>query len=478
MDDRRELRERIAELEASVRRLAAENARLRQTLAERDARVAELEQELARRGKHYRPKPNAMARRAGKHDRRKRRYRKHPGIFRPTPTPDENTIRHDVHLSQCPECGSTKLRPTGHFDDHLVVDLPEPKPELHCYRRHEYHCPQCQRNYQGCGDLELPGAHLGPRVRSLVCYCRAYLGISLEKTCGLLDELFGIQLSRAGALGHLRWGSRLTAPVVEQLLALLRQAPLIQADETGWRINGQNVWAWCFCNPQIAVFLIDHRRSSQVLIEALGESLAGVLVSDFYAAYNRLACRKQRCLAHLLRELHELRGRLPAASVQSFVEPLVELLQDAIALGKRRDQLAENTFQRRVLDIKVRFIEILLECRSQHPDCRRIWKRLHRHADELLVFLAVPGVPADNNGGERDIRSLAAARSDGGTNRSAWGAAAFAHLKSVVRTCQKNGVRFLDYMLRLVDAALHRHTLPLPIPCHGACQSTSAASSR
>jgi hypothetical protein len=44
----------------------------------------------------------------------------------------------------------------------------------------------------------------------------------------------------------------------------------------------------------------------------------------------------------------------------------------------------------------------------------RIWKRLYQHCDELFTSQDDPAVPADNNGTERDIRSLAAARSDGG----------------------------------------------------------------
>jgi len=149
--------------------------------------------------------------------------------------------------------------------------------------------------------------------------------------------------------------------------------------------------------------------------------------------------------------------------VQSFVQPLITLLQDAIALGKRRENLKPPDFQQQYLEIKARFIDMLLECESSHPDCRRIWKRLHRHADELLTFLEQPGVPSDNNGGENDIRSVAAARGDGGVNRADWGARAFANLKSVVRTCQKNGLRFVDYMLRLVDAGLDHAPLPMPL---------------
>ncbi|HJZ92503.1 MAG TPA: hypothetical protein VKE40_16620, partial [Gemmataceae bacterium] len=40
----------------------------------------------------------------------------------------------------------------------------------------------------------------------------------------------------------------------------------------------------------------------------------------------------------------------------------------------------------------------------RHPDCVRIWKRLHKHCDELFTSLDDPAVPADNDGTERDNR--------------------------------------------------------------------------
>jgi hypothetical protein len=94
-------------------------------------------------------------------------------------------------------------------------------------------------------------------------------------------------------LGHLRWGGQLFAPVVEELLDLLRQSPVVQGDETGWRINGQTAWAGCFRDPRLALFLIDRHRSRDVLTRVLGATFAGTLVSDFYAAYNGLDCPKQ-----------------------------------------------------------------------------------------------------------------------------------------------------------------------------------------
>lgn len=459
MDDGHRLQKRIEQLEALV-------ADLRQQLAERDARIEELEAELKRRGKNYRPKPNTKPKSKPRIDRRTKKHRQHPGSQREidfSRVPEEDIIHHDVEPEHCPVCGGTQLERTGQFEDHYQEDIPEPKVEVHRYRRHICRCKHCQATSQGRGDLELPGAHIGPRVRLLNCYARAHLGISLGKSTALLNELFGLHLSRAGALGHLRWGSALFDPVVQKLLELLRKAAVVHADETGWRINGKNVWAWCFSNPELAVYLIDHRRSRKVIEEALGDSLPGVLVTDFYAAYNRLDCRKQRCLPHLLRELHKLREELSPYCVKNYIQPVMDLLTDAIELGKRRESMSKRAFCRARQAIHDRLDELVLAKRLRNPDCHRIRMRLFRHCDELFTFLDEPAVPHNNTPSERDIRSVAATRGDGGTNRVKWSAKAFGNLKSVIRTCEKQARNFRQYGLSVVRATLQGREPPLPL---------------
>ena len=81
----------------------------------------------------------------------------------------------------------------------------------------------------------------------------------------------------------------------------------------------------------------------------------------------------------------------------------------------------------------------------------------------MFTFLDDPEVPADNNDAERDIRSLAAARNDGGTHRADWSAAAFARLKSVRVTGMKNQVRFIVYRIEVVHTHLRGERLPLTL---------------
>jgi hypothetical protein len=58
---------------------------------------------------------------------------------------------------------------------------------------------------------------------------------------------------------------------------------------------------------------------------------------------------------------------------------------------------------------------------------------------------------------------VAAARADGGVNRTDWGAKAFAHAKSVIRTCQKQSRNFLQYGLDVVRAVSAGQAPPLPL---------------
>ena len=257
-------------------------------------------------------------------------------------------------------------------------------------------------------------------------------------------------------------GGQLFAPVVEELWELLRQSPVVQGDETGWRINGLPAWASCFRDPRLALFLIDRHRSREVIFRALGESFAGTLVSDFYAAYNGLDCAKQRCLV-------TCSGNWPSSASNchgsrcGFIQPLMDLFQDAIALGKEREKLGPEAFQFAYQEIIDRFDALMLGTRTRHPECLRIWKRLYRHCDELFTFLDYLRVPADNNGTERDIRSMAAARSDGGTHRARLECHGVCPDQERRRDGDENGVRFIEYGLDVVRAKLSCSPLPLPV---------------
>ncbi len=73
--------------------------------------------------------------------------------------------------------------------------------------------------------------------------------------------------------------------------------PVKHADETGWRNDGRNGYAWLFCTPRLSLFRFRQSRSAKVALELFGKKrLPGTLVIDRYAAYNKILCSKQYCL--------------------------------------------------------------------------------------------------------------------------------------------------------------------------------------
>ena len=165
----------------------------------------------------------------------------------------------------------------------------------------------------------------------------------------------------------------------------------------------------------------------------------GILVSDFWGAYNAVEClAKQKCLPHLLREMlrvekYEKTGR----SWTRFAKKLRRLLRDAIRLSKHSERLALDYGSKRQR-IKDR-LQTLLETPWKDKHARRLIKRLRRHANELFTFLDHPEVPHDNNTGERAIRPAVIIRKNSYANRSEEGAEMQAVLMSIFRTLKQRG---------------------------------------
>ena len=93
---------------------------------------------------------------------------------------------------------------------------------------------------------------------------------------------------------------------------------------------------WTFSTPTERYFL-RRGRGKAVVDEALGESFSGVLVSDFYAAYHHYDGPKQRCWAHLLRDIHDQRTLYPDAA------PLTPQIPGPSGHSQSKKQVTENT---------------------------------------------------------------------------------------------------------------------------------------
>jgi hypothetical protein len=234
-------------------------------------------------------------------------------------------------------------------------------------------------------------------------------------------------------------GDRL-GPYPDPARQALRASPRVNGDETGWRTNGRNGYLWAVTDGRHTLYHVDKGRSGKVIEGLLGRAYPGTLTCDFYGAYNRLDCPKQRCLAHLLRELKDAARDSPGFAAAAFYPRCKRLLRDMLALKGRWHDLDDATYTRRACRIEDRLGALArAHAADPQPDARRLANRLLRHRAELTPFLWDEHLDGTNNAAERALRPAVVMRKVTGGSRSGRGADAWAVLASVLRTAGQQG---------------------------------------
>ena len=463
-----ELRNEVAELRRENAELRRENAELRRENAELKARVAELEAKLARYEGRPPPDPSTPSGMTPPHQKPAKgqgkkpgRAKGHGGARRRKREPN-NHAHHG--LDRCPDCGGDLGDRPATTRTRVTEDLPpQREPEVTCHTVESKWCPRCKKRVEARVDAALPGCTLGLRVVLLAAWMHYALGTPAHAVVKYLRRVHGFPVSAGGLTQSWRVLSRALSAMHEAIWAEVRAAGVLHADETGWRVAGRTGWLWCFATKQAVYYVIDRTRGSPVVRRILGESFAGVLVTDFFAAYGFLrAAAKQKCLAHLLRELEKVGLRNTGAEWTAFAAAAERLLQDALRLGAERHRYTDAEYDRRWRRLYNR-LAALHDAEYRDKDCRRLALRLKKHREELFVFLERDDVDATNNHGERSIRPAVVMRKSYYGNRSESGADVQAMMMSVFRTLEMRGVDPLDWLERqLRDHLATGSSLALP----------------
>lgn len=452
----------IQELVAKIAKIEVENAEQRAENAELRARLAKYEG----RPPTDPSTPSGMTppylKARKKKGKKSGRKKGHTGAHRACAEPNN----HEHHaLDCCPECGTDLAdEPVASTRTRTTEDIPpRPEPEVTRHTIESKWCPRCKKRVEARVDAALPGCTLGLRVVLLTAWMHYALGTSAQAVVKYLERVHGFVVT-AGGLTQ-AWGrlSKALAPLHEAIWQEILRAGVLYADETSWRVAGKTSWLWCFAAKHAVFYVIDRTRGSPVVLRVLGETFSGVLVSDFYAAYGFVeAAAKQKCLAHLLRELEKVTLRNSGGEWRDFAARTKRLVKDALRLGAERRRHSDDEYDRRWRCLYDRLAEIH-DGDYSDKDCRRLARRLRKHRFELLTFLERENVDATNNYGERTIRPAVLMRKNYGGNRSERGAAVQAEMMSIFRTLEMRGIDPLVYLESQLRASIScGATLTLP----------------
>lgn len=367
-------------------------------------------------------------------------------------------VDHAIKLtvSECPVCGSEVEQVVdGTVARQQVAELVSKPVEVWEYERPLYACPEC--GWQGRSPLPL-GCREGFSYGALLSSVVGWLGygghLPWLKQRYLVEMVFGIPLSQGSLAKMHQWFCQSLHPAYEQWWGWIQQPGVRCVDETSYRIDGITYWMWVATCETVCVLFLAPTRSSAEVKALLGEDFAGILSSDCWSAYSpQSAGAKQKCLAHLERDLKALEGSRFAAN-RDFAQRVFPILQTARQAHRQYHQgslsLEQLQQQRPILEAQLEEVLNSPPKGGWAADSQNLAHRLRRYWSEWFTFLTHPQVKPDNNDAERALRPVVVHRKVSGGARSHWGAQLVTMMFSFLETMRLQGKNAVAELFHLM----------------------------
>jgi len=438
--------------------LLEQNAELVQTVGKLTDQVAGLTREIAQLREQLEQAQAASARQAAPF-RRDERLKKppeqpkkpgrpvgHPGAHRKVPPIDHQEV---VPLPCCPRCGGAIHG--VHSVEQVIEEIPPVKPVVYKIVTYRATCDCCgevcsRHPLQTSDATGAAGVHLGPRAIALATALNKHQGLTMRRTCKILRELAGLDLT-AGGLSQMvdRLADRVAGDY-EDLVNQIRGSPSVHADETSWWVGGPGWWLWTFTCPEVTVYRVDSSRGAKVVQNVLGENFPGVLVSDCLSSYDPATYRKHKCIAHHLRAIEAAR-RLETTKDPSYLRQWTLLLKSVIVLHRLWEQkvLADADVAVKRQAVEAWIHQLLAQSVTQGGDAR-IKNRLAKQRPHLLGCLWDVRVEPTNNRAERSLRPAVIARKLSCGNKTDRGRRSWEILASLGATYHQTDRDFIAFL--------------------------------
>ena len=436
--------EQVEELEREIQRLQTENERLKK-------KVKDLEEELWASKRQAAPfskgerkaNPKRPGRKAGQ------------GVFRNRPAPaasiDGEIVEAAVPVEGCPHCGGELEVVAEEWA--TTTDLPaQPQPEVTRYHVPVCRCSQCGKRVRGtapglAADQFGATAHrVGPGVKAAAHVLHYGAGVPVRKLPMVLKELTGISLTQ-GAMTQdaLRRGEAEVGARYQQLCDGMREAPVVNTDDTGWRVGGRPAHLMVFVSAESTVYQIRGRHRNEEVREVIPGDYAGVMGTDRGKSYDAKefdGVAQQKCLSHLQRNLTEVLETKKGRALQ-FGLDLKDILGQSIELYHKRSDLEPADYQLQAQEIDDALTFHLRHRILKDDDNQRLLDGIGLHQDRgnLLRFLRVEGLEPPTNRAARALRPAVIARKVSHCSKNQRGAGAFAAFVSVIQTATQSGAQ-------------------------------------
>lgn len=366
---------------------------------------------------------------------------------RKPPRPKSNQ-QVELSCESCVLCSSPEIKAGRKVREQRLTDLrfsaSGVKRWVVLYRARRYSCAACGRHFLPEGWPKYKG-YFGDKLAAWCVYQNFVCRQTMYQIVESAEELFSIRVpTRRAYLFKQRVISRYDS-LHEALKQQILKGPVLCIDECDVTLTKTKGYVWVFTTHDAVWYLYKDTRSGEFLKELLA-GYSGVLVSDFYNAYDGINCPQQKCLLHLLRDVNDDLMKNPydeefKSIASQFGVVLRRIINTIDKYGLKRWHLHKHKREAEAFlsGVEARTFSSELALTYQ--------KRLKKVSSKLFTFLDYDGVPWNNNGAEHAVKSFMKFKrtSDGLFSERSLTEALV--MLSILETCKLNGVKRLRFLL-------------------------------
>jgi transposase len=370
----------------------------------------------------------------------------------------------------CERCQAPLANEAGVDDPeptfHQVAELPAVAAIVTEHQGHGRHCACCGHVTWAKIPDDIRAHGFGPKLAAAAVYLSSRCHGTKRTVAETIETLFGAPIS-LGSISNLEAeAAAVLIPAHAQAEQAVREAPVKNADETGWKIGNKLCWLWMAATNLVACFKISAGRGQVNFRELLGEHICGIICSDRWHAYNFLdLANRQLCWAHLKRDFqkwldHGGEGVVIGQAGLDAVKRIFELWRDF------RQGVMDRPTLRVAMEPVCQELHLALEA-GQHCADKRVGlfcRKILAVYVALWTFLRIEGVEPTNNHAERTLRLAVIWRKISFGNHSEGGCRFTERVLTVVQTLRLQKRNVMKYLEDAFVARRSGHSIPSLLP--------------
>jgi hypothetical protein len=260
-----------------------------------------------------------------------------------------------------------------------------------------------------------------------------------------LEDVFGLAFNQSQFFRSKRYIMALYQPLCDEILQNILESPVIHIDETTVRLRKQKGYVWVMTTMDKVYYFYKPSREGAFLQEMLA-NFSGVLISDFYTAYDSFKCEQQKCLVHFVRDIDDdvLKNPLDT-ELKGIARDFGVLLREIIETVDKRG-LKKRYLHKHKQSVS-RFLKAVASASFVSPLASKYKKRFQKSGGKMFTFLDHDGVPWNNNNAEHAIKRFAKYRRDADGRFTERSLQEYLVLATVLETCEFNNLNVLKFLL-------------------------------